>query len=84
MATDLENLKTRVTAITTILANNATDDGQSLLELNVSIDGEVVPSNEYVDRLYRELENIKKLQAYIAANGDASTLAAGVTLMRPR
>ena len=84
MATAAENLQTRYNAICVILADNETSDGQSLLNLNVSIDGEVVPSNEYVDRLYRELENIKKQQAYANATSNPASLAAGVTLMRPR
>lgn len=83
MATSAENLQTRYNEITQILANNQTADGQSLLELNVIQDGEVVPCNEYIDRLYRELDNIDRALKHGAAQSAASLLP-GITQVRPR
>ena len=61
MATALQNLITRRDAICEELADGATPDGQSLRQPSISVDGESIPTDQYVDRLYRELKSVNDL-----------------------
>lgn len=77
MATALENLTTRRNAICAELAAGETPSGQSFRQPTLSIDGEVVNTDAYVDRLYRELEMIEKRMA--AIGGSWEVIAEGTT-----
>lgn len=60
-ATAIANLKTRQSDITAILAAGQTADGQSLNRMTVIVEDEEVKADDYVKRLFSELESIVKL-----------------------
>lgn len=73
------NLQSRYDAIAAILAAGQTPDGQSLNKINVSIEGEVIPTNEYVDRLYREMAQLRaEMESAAAAGGAVPTVVSRV------
>jgi hypothetical protein len=61
MATDLENLQSRRSAILAELATGQTPDGASIRRPSYNIDGQSVSWNQYRKSLYEELEKIDKL-----------------------
>lgn len=69
MATSAENLQARYDAITAILANRQTPDGQSIDQITVNIDGENQDADKYVQRLYDELDRINLALGHAAASG---------------
>ena len=77
MATALENLTTRRNAICAELAAGETPGGQSFRQPTLSIDGETVNTDAYVDRLYRELGQIN--MALSTIGGPWEVIAEGTT-----
>ncbi len=60
MATLLENLITRRDAIGAELAAGETPDGQSFRHPSISVDGESVPTVQYVESLTRQLKLLRE------------------------
>jgi len=77
MATDLENLKTRRSAILSELASGQTASGDSLRKPSYSIDGQTVSWDQYRKSLYEELEKIDHL--LVAAQGPVEVSSEATT-----
>lgn len=56
----VDDLKTRRDAIGAELAAGETPNGQSFRQPTLSLDGETVDTDGYVDRLYRELDRLNE------------------------
>lgn len=61
MATYLENMTARRDAIAAELAAGQTPDGQSFRKMTISVDGEEIKRDQYVQRLYSELKELQSL-----------------------
>lgn len=71
----IDDLKTRRDAVGAILAAGSVN-GQSLNNMTISVDGETVQTDAYVDRLYRELT---QLNEQINANQPFDITSLGTT-----